>query len=71
MDFIDQVRKAMEEYFDEDIRRIRHAHAVAEHARELLDAMDADETLTLATAYLHDIGIPEAERKYGSAAGRH
>ena len=27
--------------------------------------------ITLAAAYLHDIGIPEAERRYGSCAGPH
>ncbi len=67
--FLDRVRSAMEEYFGSDARRIAHAHRVTGFARELLDYIDADEALTLAAAYLHDIGIPEAERKFGSCSG--
>lgn len=67
--FVEKVRRAMEEYFGADARRIAHAHAVAGYARELLAYIDADETVTMAAAYLHDIGIPEAERRYGSCAG--
>jgi HD superfamily phosphodiesterase len=68
-DFLEQVRGAMEAYFCSDTRRIEHALKVAGYARELLVDVDADETVTLTAAYLHDIGIPEAERKYGSCAG--
>ncbi len=67
--FIEQIRLAMEAYFRPDNRRIAHAHAVAGHARELLAYVDADPVLTLAVAYLHDIGIHEAERRHGSSAG--
>jgi HD superfamily phosphodiesterase len=70
-DFIDRVRTAMEAYFGADGRRIAHACQVAANARELLAYIDADPTVTLAAAYLHDIGIPEAERRYGSCAGPH
>lgn len=68
-DFLDRVRAAMENYFGSDARRIEHALQVAAYAGELLDSIDADPTLTLTAAYLHDIGIPEAERKHGSCAG--
>lgn len=68
-DFPEKVRGAMESYFDADSRRIGHAIQVAGYARELLAYIDADETVTMAAAYLHDIGIPEAERKHGSCAG--
>lgn len=67
--FIDRIRLAMEGYFQADARRTAHAHAVAGHARELLAHIDADPVLTLAVAYLHDIGIHEAERRHGSSAG--
>src|SRR5512139_2680015 len=67
--FLDLVRRAMEEYFGGDGRRIAHAHAVASYARELLAYIDADPLLTLTVAYLHDIGIHEAERRHGSNAG--
>jgi HD superfamily phosphodiesterase len=68
-DLVDRVKAAMEDYFGNDSRRIAHALQVAAYSRELLTYIDADETVTLAAAYLHDIGIPEAERKHGSCAG--
>ena len=68
--FLDQVRLIMETYFATDVRRIAHAHDVAMHARNLLQYIDADPLVTLAAAYLHDIGIPEAERKYGRCDGK-
>jgi len=68
--FLEQVRKAMETYFAADIRRITHAHEVTVHARNLLQYIDADPVLTLAATYLHDIGIPEAERKFCRCDGK-
>lgn len=68
-EFIDRIRLEMEAHFGDDARRIAHAHAVAGHARELLAYVDADPVLTMAVAYLHDIGIHEAERRHGSNAG--
>ncbi|MFA5514931.1 MAG: HD domain-containing protein [Desulfuromonadales bacterium] len=70
-ELLERIRLAMEVYFGADARRIEHAYRVAGHARDLLAFIDADETLTMAAAWLHDIGIPEAERKYGSCAGPH
>lgn len=68
-DFIASVRASMTAYFGADARRIAHAEAVAGHARELLAYVEADPVLTLTVAYLHDIGIHEAERRHGSSAG--
>jgi hypothetical protein len=68
-DFLGRVCRAMEEYFAGDGRRIAHAHAVAGHAHALLAYVEADPLLTLTVAYLHDIGIHEAERRHGSNAG--
>lgn len=68
-DFLQRVRQAMEDYFGADIRRIGHALRVAAYAEEMLAHIDADPTVTLTAAYLHDIGIPDAERIYGSCAG--
>ena len=59
----------MEQYFGEDHRRVKHALQVYRYAEELLIYIEADPALTLTAAYLHDIGIPEAERKHGSCAG--
>lgn len=67
--FLTKVRAAMEQYFGEDQRRVEHALQVYCFAEELLAYIDADPVLTLTAAYLHDIGIPEAERKHGSCAG--
>lgn len=61
----------MESCFGEDDRRIAHASAVAGYTRELLACIDADPVLTLTVAYLHDIGIHEAERRHGSNAGNY
>ncbi len=69
--FLETVRLAMQEYFGEDQRRIDHALQVSLYARELLSYIEADPVQTLAAAYLHDIGIPEAERKHGSSAGNY
>jgi putative nucleotidyltransferase with HDIG domain len=63
------VRAAMEEYFGNDSRRIDHALRVTSFASRLMEEEPADPELVLATALLHDIGIPEAERKFGSSAG--
>ncbi len=68
--FLDQVRGAMIRVFGNDRRRIDHALRVAGFAEELLAYVDADPVLTLAAAYLHDIGIHAAERKHGSSSGK-
>ena len=68
--FLAQVRGAMQDYFGADQRRIDHALQVSCYAEELLSYIDADPVTTLAAAYLHDIGIHEAERKHGSSSGK-
>ncbi|HTY21079.1 MAG TPA: HD domain-containing protein [Geobacteraceae bacterium] len=69
IDRIAQVRAAMEEYFGEDRKRIEHALKVTAFAGQLMEEEPANPDLVIATALLHDIGIREAERKYGSSAG--
>lgn len=66
---LDEVRKAMEDYFGEDLRRRDHALRVTGYAGEILEGEPGDRELVIAAALLHDIGIREAERKYGSSAG--
>jgi hypothetical protein len=68
-DRISEVRAAMEAYFGDDARRIDHALRVTAFACRLMEDEPADPDLVVATALLHDIGIREAERKYGSSAG--
>lgn len=67
---LSKVRTAMEQYFGDDQQRIDHALQVSLYAKELLAYVDADPVLTLTAAYLHDIGIHEAERKHNSNSGR-
>jgi HD superfamily phosphodiesterase len=67
--FLAAVRAAMENYFGADRRRIDHALQVCRNAEDLLTYIEADPVVTLTAAYLHDIGIHEAERKHGSSAG--
>lgn len=68
--FLAAVKAAMEKYFGVDQRRIDHALQVSLYAEELLTYVDADPVIVIAAAYLHDIGIPEAERKHGSSSGK-
>lgn len=68
--FLASVDAAMASYFGADTRRINHARKVTGYAAEMLDYVDADPALTLTAALLHDIGIPEAERKHGASAGK-
>ena len=64
------VKIAMENYFGDDQKRIDHALQVSCYAKELLTYIDADPLITILSAYLHDIGIHEAERKHGSTSGK-
>ncbi len=63
--------REMKAVFGRDQKRIGHALTVYAHARELVRKEGGDPRVVLAAAVLHDIGIQEAERKHGSAAGRH
>jgi HD superfamily phosphodiesterase len=68
--FLVKVRNAMGQYFGKDQRRIDHALQVSVYAENLLAYIEADPVITLASAYLHDIGIHEAEQKHGSSSGK-
>ncbi len=63
--------KAMESYFNGDIKRINHAHKVTEYAEKLLEPEGGDYSIVIGAAVLHDIGIHEAERKHGSNSGKY
>lgn len=63
--------QAMESYFNGDTKRIDHAHKVTEYAEKLLEGEGGDYSIVMGAAVLHDIGIHEAERKYGSTSGKH
>jgi HD superfamily phosphodiesterase len=68
-DGMKRVEQAMKDYFGADQRRINHALRVTGFAGEILATEPGDREVVIAAALLHDIGIREAERKYGSSAG--
>jgi predicted RNA-binding Zn-ribbon protein involved in translation (DUF1610 family) len=63
----DELLEAMREYFGGDEKRIRHAEAVTGYAEEILRGEPGSYPVVIAAAILHDIGIPAAEKKYGSS----
>ena len=67
----DRIAVEMKKYFKQDFKRIGHATRVARHAEAIANQEGGDMAVILAAAYLHDIGIPEAEKKHGSSAARY
>ena len=66
----DRVAIEMKRYFGRDFKRIGHASRVARYAEKIGRDEGADLSVVLPSAYLHDIGIKEAERKHNSNAAR-
>jgi len=60
----------MKKYFGTDFKRMNHAVKVARHAEQILKAEGGNPLVVLGAAYLHDIGIHEAEKKHGSSSSR-
>lgn len=67
----DRVAVEMKRYFGTDFKRIGHAGKVARYAEQLGKEEKANLPVVLCAAYLHNIGIKNAEEKYGSAADEH
>ena len=67
----DRVAVEMKHYFGQDFKRIGHASKVARYAEQLVKEEKGDMAVVLIAAYLHDIGIKEAERKYQSNEARY
>ncbi len=63
--------RAMEAHFNEDTRRINHAHRVTEYAEELLKREGGDYRIVIGASLLHDIGIHASEKKYRSTSGQY
>jgi HD superfamily phosphodiesterase len=61
----------MKDVFGDDRKRIEHALAVLDYAEQIQNVEGGDPLIVRAAAILHDIGIHEAERKYGSSAGKY
>lgn len=67
----DRIAIEMKKYFGKDFKRIGHATKVARYAEQIGRAEEGNMAVILASAYLHDIGIHEAERKYDSTAAKY
>jgi HD superfamily phosphohydrolase YqeK len=67
----DRVAIEMKRYFKQDFKRIGHASRVARYAEQIGKEEQGNLAVILTAAYLHDIGIKEAERKYQSTAARY
>ena len=67
---VDRLIHEIKKVFGPDQKRISHALAVLEHAERIMAAEGGDPRVVLAAAVLHDIGIPQAEKKHGSSTGR-
>ncbi|MGV8075388.1 MAG: HD domain-containing protein [Syntrophobacteraceae bacterium] len=67
----DRIAIEMKRYFGQDFKRIGHATKVARYAERIVKSEKGDPAVVLAAAYLHDIGIKEAERIYNSSAARY
>ena len=67
----DRVAIEMKRYFKQDFKRIGHATRVARYAEKIGKEEQGNLAVILTAAYLHDIGIKEAERKHESTAARY
>jgi putative nucleotidyltransferase with HDIG domain len=67
----DRVAVEMKRYFGQDFKRIGHAANVARYAEHIAKEEKGNPAVVLCAAYLHDIGIQEAEGKYNSTAARY
>jgi HD superfamily phosphohydrolase YqeK len=67
----DRVAIEMKRYFKQDFKRVGHAVRVARYAEQIGREEGGNLAVILCAAYLHDIGIKGAERKYESTAAEY
>jgi putative nucleotidyltransferase with HDIG domain len=67
----DRVALEMKRYFGHDFKRIGHAANVARYAEKIVKEEQGNPAVVLCAAYLHDIGMREAERKHNSSAAKY
>jgi hypothetical protein len=67
----DRVAIEMKRYFGQDFKRVGHATRVARYAEQIGKEEHGNMAVILCAAYLHDIGIKEAERRYQSTAAKY
>ncbi len=66
--FKEKFSQTMKRYFGKDLKRILHAQKVARFAEEMVKGEGGNPLVVLGSAFLHDIGIHEAEKKHGSSS---
>ena len=67
----DRVAIEMKRSFKSDFKRIGHATRVARYAERIGKIEGGNLAVILSAAYLHDIGIVEAEKKHQSTAAKY
>lgn len=67
----DRVSIEMKRYFKQDFKRVGHAIRVARYAERIGREEGGNLAVILCAAYLHDIGVKEAERKHQSTAAKY
>ena len=70
-DLKEEIRQEMVSYFNNDTKRINHALTVLKYAEAINHIEKADSLIVTIAALLHDIGIPNSEKKYNSSAGNY
>lgn len=67
----DRLIDEMKKVFETDQKRIEHTLAVLNYAEQIQSAEGGDPLVVKAAAILHDIGILQAEKNYGSSAAKY
>ena len=67
----DRVAIEVKRYLKQDFKRVGHAIRVARYAEQIGREEGGNLAVILCTAYLHDIGIKEAERKHNSTDAKY
>jgi HD superfamily phosphohydrolase YqeK len=67
----DRVAVEMKRYFGTDFKRMGHAAKVAYYAEKIGKEEKANMAVVMCAAYLHDIGIKNAEEKYNSSEAKY
>jgi HD superfamily phosphohydrolase YqeK len=67
----ERIALEMKKYFGTDFKRVHHAIKVARFAEQILKMEGGNPLVVMGAAYLHDIGVHEADRKYGSHSGHY
>lgn len=73
-DFLFRIFFDAADYFGGDAKRIQHFTKVLQYSDVIASGENLpapERNILLAAAVLHDIGIPESERKYGDCSGKH